>query len=80
MRFTAPWVENKRNGVTQTSEFIAPIKEEETLILWKAVITICHYTSPKAYGTYVRNLVTHSPLKEGAFRSYPNPEEDKVIM
>lgn len=77
MPFTALWVENKSNNVMQTLEFITTIKEEETLILWKA----SHYTSsPKPYNRYLKNFVIRGCLREKAFRSYPNPEEDKVIM
>lgn len=68
---------NKCKSTMQTSEFIATRKKKESLILWKAVIiTLC----PKTYTAYLRNLMTHSPPKEGAFRCYQNPKEDKDIM
>lgn len=61
----------------QTLEFITTIKEDETLILWKSNHCI---SSPKPYNRYLKNLVTHGPLRKKAFHSYPNPKEDKVIM
>lgn len=74
MPLTAPWAEN---NVMKTLEFMTTIKEEETLILWKS----SHCTSsPKPYNRYLKNLVTHGPLRKRAFHSHSNPEEDKVIM